>query len=257
MIANLHTHTYRCRHASGKEREYIETALQIGMKTLGFSDHTPYPFPETHYSGVRMFINEQEDYVNTLISLREEYKDRIDIKIGYEVEYYPKHFKECLNLLNRYELDYIILGQHYLNNEYDGECATAATDDANRFDRMICQMIEGMDTGVFTYVAHPDNFYFVGDKKILESQYRRLIEHAKKLSLPLELNFLGLRTGRHYPHEFFFKLCGEMNADICLGCDAHAPEHVNDAASLATANEWIEKYKLHVVENPPLRKVIL
>ena len=41
MIANYHTHTWRCRHADGTEREYVETAIEAGFKILGFSDHTP------------------------------------------------------------------------------------------------------------------------------------------------------------------------------------------------------------------------
>ena len=30
MIANYHTHTWRCRHADGTEREYVETAIEAG-----------------------------------------------------------------------------------------------------------------------------------------------------------------------------------------------------------------------------------
>ena len=45
MEANYHTHTWRCRHASGTERDYIENAIDHGIRILGFSDHTPYPFP--------------------------------------------------------------------------------------------------------------------------------------------------------------------------------------------------------------------
>ena len=41
MRANYHTHTPRCRHAVGSEREYIEQAIEAGMEILGFSDHTP------------------------------------------------------------------------------------------------------------------------------------------------------------------------------------------------------------------------
>ena len=38
MIANYHTHTWRCRHADGTEREYVERAIEGGLKILGFSD---------------------------------------------------------------------------------------------------------------------------------------------------------------------------------------------------------------------------
>ena len=53
--ANYHTHTPRCRHAGGSEREYIENAIAAGMTTLGFSDHTPYFFEGKYYSSFRMF----------------------------------------------------------------------------------------------------------------------------------------------------------------------------------------------------------
>ena len=44
MRMNLHTHTPRCHHATGSEREYIERAIAAGLQTLGFSDHAPMPF---------------------------------------------------------------------------------------------------------------------------------------------------------------------------------------------------------------------
>ena len=45
ILANYHTHTTRCNHAMGTEREYIETAISEGFEILGFSDHTPQPYP--------------------------------------------------------------------------------------------------------------------------------------------------------------------------------------------------------------------
>ena len=45
MIANYHTHTHRCNHAIGRERDYIENALSGNLEVLGFADHTPYIFP--------------------------------------------------------------------------------------------------------------------------------------------------------------------------------------------------------------------
>ena len=40
LIANYHTHTKRCHHACGEDREYVEAAIESGLKILGFSDHT-------------------------------------------------------------------------------------------------------------------------------------------------------------------------------------------------------------------------
>lgn len=70
MIANYHTHTWRCRHADGTEREYVERAIEGGLKILGFSDHSPYPFPEGYDSGMRMRLDQVEGYVDTVLALK-------------------------------------------------------------------------------------------------------------------------------------------------------------------------------------------
>ena len=44
LFANYHSHTPRCNHAHGEEREYIETAIKAGYSVLGFSDHSPQVF---------------------------------------------------------------------------------------------------------------------------------------------------------------------------------------------------------------------
>ena len=39
MLANYHTHTYRCNHASGNDEEYVKKAIAENVKILGsFSD---------------------------------------------------------------------------------------------------------------------------------------------------------------------------------------------------------------------------
>ena len=67
MIANYHTHTFRCNHASGTDREYVERAIETGMKTLGFSDHAPYLFPfKDYYSFYRMKVEEIQEYADSV-----------------------------------------------------------------------------------------------------------------------------------------------------------------------------------------------
>ena len=88
MIANYHTHTWRCLHAAGTEREYVENAIKGGYKILGFSDHTPMPYPGGYVSNVKMRPDQLEDYVDTVLALREEYRKDIEIHLGLEVEYY-------------------------------------------------------------------------------------------------------------------------------------------------------------------------
>ena len=92
MKANYHTHTYRCNHASGKEREYIENAIRAGMDTLGFSDHVPYP-----HMKARTRIQDDRSlpgYVRTLRALQESIRVK-SVFYGYEAEYYRISFRIC------------------------------------------------------------------------------------------------------------------------------------------------------------------
>ena len=38
MKHNFHTHTTRCGHATGTEEEYVQAAIQRGLKQLGFAE---------------------------------------------------------------------------------------------------------------------------------------------------------------------------------------------------------------------------
>ena len=162
ISANYHTHTVRCKHAVGEEREYIEAAISEGFKILGFSDHTPQPYPEGFISGIRMDMTQLKDYTDTLVKLRDEYKDQIQILIGYEVEFTRKYFEPLLEELKKYPLDFIIQGQHYVEDEVEGFYVGSETDSEEKLKAYVDFTIEGMKTGLFTYLAHPDLINFTG-----------------------------------------------------------------------------------------------
>ena len=71
MIANYHTHTVRCGHAEGSERDYVRRALEGGLKILGFSDHTPYDYfdSEPRDRPIRMSPEELPDYAAAVRAL--------------------------------------------------------------------------------------------------------------------------------------------------------------------------------------------
>ena len=78
MIANYHTHTKRCMHATGEDREYVERAIAEGIKILGFSDHGPMPY-ENYRSYYMMTLDQLPEYISSVHSLREELRMMIII----------------------------------------------------------------------------------------------------------------------------------------------------------------------------------
>ncbi len=257
MKANYHTHTARCKHASGTEREYVEAAIANGLKILGFADHTPYPMPADHSHSIRMGMQELEDYVNTVLALRDEYRNDIEIHLGLEVEYFPTYFEKLREAISDYPIEYFLLAQHYLGNSAPGEMYCASpTEDPEKLTAYCDQVISAIDMGCFTYLAHPDLPCFTGDDVIYETQMRRICRRAKEASLPLEINFIGIGYGRHYPDERFWKIVGQESCDVILGLDAHQLIHFQFQDTHAKALEIVKKYDLHLLEDVKLKKPV-
>ena len=255
MLANYHTHTWRCNHAEPDERAYIESAISAGIKVLGFSDHTPCPFPDGHNSWFRMTVDQAPGYFDLIRQLREEYAGRIELHVGVEAEYYPALFPATVDLLRENGCEYMLLGQHYLFNEEESIYSATATDDPARLIQYVDQTIEGMATGLFTYLAHPDLVHFTGDRETYCLHMRRLCRAARELDVPLELNQLGLRQGRNYPNRIFWELAAEEGNRTVLGCDAHAAADLNDPATEAAGRRFLAELGLTPEETVPLRAI--
>ena len=253
MFANYHTHTFRCGHATGSEREYIERAIENGITKLGFSDHAPYAFSNGYVSSHRVPMEQVADYFETISKLRDEYRDRIDIKIGFEMEYYPHYFKEMLETAVELGAEYLILGQHYYSDERpEITVYGSATDSVDVLRSYVSDVCAGMASGAFTYLAHPDYIRFTGDEDVFLSELRKVCRASNEYGVPLEINFLGIRGRRHYPRQSFWRLAGEEGCEVVFGFDAHHARDAYDGESLAVAEKMVKKYGLRLNEDPKL-----
>jgi len=107
MLSNYHTHSNYC---DGKAtlREMVDFAVTHGFKALGFSGHCPLPF-ENNYS-----ITDYEGYCNEVRALKEEYRDRIAIHLGLEIDYIPGMLEDFTPLIEKGGLEYTIGSVHLI-----------------------------------------------------------------------------------------------------------------------------------------------
>ena len=255
MIANYHTHTPRCRHSEGTEEEYVLSALDAGLQILGFSDHTPYWFPGDYYSHMRMYPHELKGYCDAVRDVQKRYADRLQIHLGLEVEYYPDLFDRVLSEARDNGVEYFILGQHWVGNEMDEPYCGNPTADEALLERYCNQVMDAIQTGYFTYIAHPDLIKFVGDDEIYRKHMRRLCREANACGVPVEINLLGLATGRNYPDNRFLELAGEESCRVVIGCDAHTPGALNKKDVEMKALELVKTYGLNLVSTVELRPI--
>ncbi len=252
MNYNYHTHTYRCRHASGTEEEYIIRAIENGIKYMGFADHAPLKFDDGFESGYRVSVSDVDDYFSVLTALREKYKDQIDIKLGFEMEYYPEIFETMLENVKGYGAEYLILGEHYVTAEHPNPLphTSIANDSEELLKKYAETVVEGIKTGVFTYVAHPDVINFTGDTDVYKKEMRKICKASREYGIPLEINFLGIRDNRNYPNPTFWEMAGEEQCPVTFGFDAHDVLSAYDGESLSKAKEMVEKFNLNYIGKP-------
>lgn len=221
-ITIFHVHTYRCLHAGDeREIEYIQKAIELGATEIVFTDHCPFPGNPFR---MRMEISELADYVNTLKALRQQFKDKIDIKIGLETEYVPTYREFYEQLRDSGEFDLLLLGQHFALLP-DGEYTFQKKDKSGEAKALADAMIEGMQSGFFSVVAHPDQI-FRREGKWNEEMARisnRIKQCAAQTGVTLEINMdnkLNNERGRKYRKEFWEDMPKDIN--VIYGVDAHS-----------------------------------
>lgn len=237
---NMHTHTTRCQHASGTDREYVERAIEAGLDVLGFSDHAPYLFREGYVSPIRMRLDELEGYVDSVLSLKKEYEKDIEIYCGLEMEYFPTLFDKTMAEIDKYPVDYLILGQHFYDEEEGWHSPKAAWSDEAHLQIYVERIMGGIQTDRFFYVAHPDIMCFTGPKEIYRKHMLPLIQEMKRRGMPIEINMNGYRGGLHYPTPEFIELGVECGCDFIIGMDAHNPKLLLDFENNKKCMEWVE-----------------
>ncbi len=248
MLANYHTHTKRCNHALGEDREYVEAAIKAGLKVLGFSDHCPFVFEDGHISPIRMLPSQVDDYFTSIDKLKKEYSKEITIYAGFESEYVPELIENQSQLLEGYPLDYMIMGEHYTEREPFDTYTGFPTADEGLLKKYVDAVIEGVETGRYIYVAHPDLMHFVGDDKIYEKHFTKLCTYLKSKNIPLEINVLGVSEDRHYTSEKFLKIAQKVGNKAIIGCDAHTPDQLLNKKGIEKCHMLAKKYNLELVD---------
>lgn len=251
MKVNLHTHTTRCHHARGTDEEYVQTAIELGYDILGFADHTPFPYASGFYNCDKMEMDQLEGYIASVESLREKYKDQIDIRLGMECEAVERFFPFLRELRTR--LDYMILGNHG-DKEFERFFGSITTPEG--LWHYLETAVKGMETGLFLYMAHPDIMLyryprFDEDARKVSEQ---LCREANRLNIPLEYNLLGYSRERipgqlGYPCREFWEIAARENVLAVVGADAHSPGQLR-RADLVGAQERLRNMGLTVLENP-------
>jgi histidinol-phosphatase (PHP family) len=238
MKFDFHTHHDRCGHAVGHIRDYIESAMDKGLSMIGISDHSPYfGNPIDHpQPGIAMAKSEFPAYIKEVLSLKEEYKNRIEVLLGVESDFFPKHGEVYRKVYEQYPFDYIIGSVHavggvsifnrnrWRNLSLQAKIATK--------DEYYEQIILSAQSGMFDILGHIDAMrgYYPEFSDIPSKLVDQALQVIAQCDVAIEINTSGSTKdcGGWYPADDLLIRAHHYGVKVTFGSDAHIRTRVAD-----------------------------
>ena len=255
----FHSHTYRCGHAEGDIEDYVNLAIKSHYRIFGVSDHVF--LPGVYEPRIRGDYSLIKEYIDAFNLSKNKHKDEIEMHLGFECEYADVFLDYYRSLIVDNKVEYLILGQHNGfddNKQFIKYVKNHAEDTDEELNRYVFDLIKGIKSGLFMYVAHPD-LMFVSAKEVtpeLKILTKEIIETAIKYDIPLEVNIHGFirqqkREKYHvigYPAGYFWDEVSKSKAKVVYGGDFHELNEVGNSVLKAKFIEFINKHNLHLTD---------
>ena len=233
---NFHSHTYMCRHAQNTPKEMVLEAIKRGFSSIGISEHYG-KFPDGRWYGHSLFDAEQ--YFSECKEAKEKYGDKIDVKIGVEMDFRPDNCKEIYEEIMAYEPDYIMGSLHFHNDFYfSGGFGDYKGKSPLELDEIIRDYLETViimvNTGYVNNLNHFDlykKFYELPDESVYYPYYKKIAEGLRDHNMSMEFNTHyceGECLYKNDPEFYMLNLAKEYDIPVIVSADAHSKELLSD-----------------------------
>jgi histidinol-phosphatase (PHP family) len=226
MKIDYHVHTLFSDGRKGLQ-DYIDQAVKRRLAEIGFSDHIH--FQKASWS---MDFANLPNYLNQINAIKQ--TSRISVKAGLEVEFVPSKMDGFMQMLKKFDLDYLLGSVHYIGDwliDSEREIHGWRGKDVDHVYHQYFNLIQEMaKTGLFDVIGHldlPKKFGF-RPKNDIVNLLLETVEVISQSKMCVEVNTSGLRKPCHeiYPSEILLKMCFDHGLPVTLGSDAHSPEDV-------------------------------
>ncbi len=228
MLPDYHFHTEFSGDCEEPVRNQLEKAVSLGMDSVCVTDHHDYDV--ISHIDFHLDINR---YLTVMKQLQEEYRGKLDVRIGIELGL-QSHLKEYFSsLLSSYSFDFIIGSTHFVNklDPYYPEFFYGKTEREAYLQFFEATLENVMQLDDYDVAGHIDYVIRYGPNKaefysyhayrdILDEILKTIIEKGKGI----ECNTAGYRKDIFQPNPIpdvlrrYRELGGEI---ITIGSDAH------------------------------------
>ena len=219
--------------------QFVESARARGIEEICITDHMPLIGATAKD---RLPAGSVREYCEKAKRLKEEYQDRISVKIGIEIDYHPTITDQIERVLDEGEFDWI-LGSSHLHALPDLDLIQKCGTRTQYALAMFENTAKAAESGYFTAIAHLDMYRWIfsrpdrfplEDDGFREEDHKGLIDGVldaiKKNGLYLEINSHFAESQNDlscaYPSAMILQMAQAKGIRFSFGSDAHKPEHV-------------------------------
>lgn len=234
MKADFHMHTGFSTDADVNPEEMVKKAIAIGLQTICFTDHNDMDYPGEENE----FRLDVETYFLEMQKLQEQYKNKIDIRIGVELGLQPHLGEYHREFVKAHPYDFVIGSVHVIGGKdpyypvfFEGKSDAEAY--RQTFEETLVNIKNNAD---FDVLGHIDYIVRYGKHQAAEYSYAEnadILDEILKYLIcngkGIELNTAGYKYGLDFchPHPDIIKRYHELGGEIItIGSDGHRPEHI-------------------------------
>lgn len=257
-----HTHTQFCPHGNGDHvEEMIEHAIELGFDEYHITEHTPIPNRflnllepnEALKSDLAMPEMEVDRYLREMLALKNKYKNQIQIKVGFEVDYLPTEVRWTTDFLQEYgkHCDTGLISVHYIQGLNDWRCIDYQPEDITHelipkygsleaYQKAYYDLVREsilVDLGPYkpkkvghlTLVDKFQKAVGLANREAVDKEINALLGLIKEKNYCLDYNHAGLfkpLCGETYPPKKIVQTAIQMEIPLIYGSDAHAVSEV-------------------------------
>lgn len=220
-MIDYHMHSILSDGANTYE-EMILSGIEKGLDEIGLTDHVCLKTVPWAVSHVDLPVMTAQ-----ILELREKYSDRINVKYGIEMDYFPGREDETGKLIRSLPLDYVIGSVHFIGDwNFDGDQSLYGKWSNDELYNIYFELVQlAARSDLFDVIGH---FDIIKKFRIYpESDQNRLIENTLKVisenNLAVELNTgtLDHPCAEFSPGPAILAQCFYLNIPVTLASDAH------------------------------------
>lgn len=242
--SNIHTHTQFCDGRESAEN-LVKEAIRLGFHTLGFSSHSYTDFDDAFCMSKENTVK----YIAEINRLKKEYKGKIDVLLGCEVDYFAdvdlSPFEYIIGSLHYVQKDGLIINidgpvdrqgrvreippmiedvETYFGGDFYACC--------KNYYELLCGVVKKTSADVighFDIIAKFNTKYGLwdeDDKRYTDPAYEALaclLEEEKPFEINTGAMFGGYRKVP-YPAPRFLRYIADHGGEIIFSSDAHKKE---------------------------------